>query len=507
MPKLEDILDINYFAPNFLKIEAENQAGGKSLVPLRFNKAQQYYVANREHRNIIVKARQIGMSTGILGRNFHSLVTQPMTTLAMITHKDEVSNYLSGMITRFRENMPFPVETGIDSAEHLQIIFKDPPRSSDVYMGTAGARIWGRAMAFTKVHMTEVAHWAPEKIQEILAGVMNAVPNDGDIDIESTPKGRSGWFYDTYQAAKRKEEPYRTFFFPWWWCERYRLPKDHQLVVEGDRDLTLSPEEKELVKYHGLNHDQIRWRRWKWREQDRIQKDLFRQEFPEDDVSCWLVAGLAAFDQKAISDMMQSIIQPLETEDFLTIWKRPVPLRSYIVGVDTGEGLPFGDYSVGFVMDISTGENVATLRGRIPSDVFAEMLAKLAHRYNDAFIAVERPKGEAVILMLAKAGYTNLYVHRDTGSGNKAGFPMSRYTRNDVIDALGNALRNRELITSDTIFLNECMDFQMIDGKRQAPPGKYDDSIFAAALAVYLREYAPQFLRRSADESISDRYV
>jgi len=507
---LETLLNLQKFAQNFLYIEAENPLGGKSLTKLSFNKAQKYYIDNKKPRNIIVKARQIGMSTGILAKNFHKLITQPMTMEAMVTHKDEISTYMAAMVTRFRYNLPFHIVTGADSSEHIEIVFDDPNtgqrRTSNLYLGTAGARVWGRAQSFNVVHLTELAHWVPEKIQEILAGILNAVSQNAEVDIESTPRGRSGYFYELYDAAKRGEVPYKPFFFPWWWCERYRMPVDHPLVVEEDKQPTLTSEEKALVNHHGLDLDQIRWRRWKWREQDRIQKDLFRQEYPENDVDCWLVAGLAAFDQRAISEQLQTIIQPIEVDNFLTVWKKPIPMRNYIIGVDTGEGLPFGDYSVGCVIDLQTGENVATLRARLPSDVFTEMLIKLAIRYNRAYIVVERPKGEAVLLLLSKANYTNLHVHRDAyDKSAKVGFPMSKQGRNNVLDSFGNALRVREFVTSDTVLLNECLDFQFIDGKRQAPPGKYDDSIFAAALAWYCREYAPQF--NQVEHVSSERYI
>jgi hypothetical protein len=59
---------------------------------------------------------------------------------------------------------------------------------------------------------------------------------------------------------------YRAVFFPWWECDRvtYRLP-----LLAPDELGTLEPEEQDLVARHGLDLEQIKWRRKKIAEYGR----------------------------------------------------------------------------------------------------------------------------------------------------------------------------------------------------------------------------------------------
>jgi hypothetical protein len=58
----------------------------------------------------------------------------------------------------------------------------------------------------------------------------------------------------------------------------------------------LTPEEQKLKGAWGLDDDQIRWRRGKQRE----LRDRFAQEYPEDDVTCFLASGRCCFDIGAL---------------------------------------------------------------------------------------------------------------------------------------------------------------------------------------------------------------
>ena len=49
----------------------------------------------------------------------------------------------------------------------------------------------------------------------------------------------------------------------------------------------------------------------------------------------------------------------------LEVWKEPEPYNTYVLGVDTAEGLGHGDYSVIQVLNIGTGEQAAIWHGHI----------------------------------------------------------------------------------------------------------------------------------------------
>ena len=61
------------------------------LVPMTLFPAQEFYIKNKAHRNIILKNRQIGMSSGVIADNSHALFTVPHERQTIITHDQETS--------------------------------------------------------------------------------------------------------------------------------------------------------------------------------------------------------------------------------------------------------------------------------------------------------------------------------------------------------------------------------------------------------------------------------
>ena len=41
--------------------------------------------------------------------------------------------------------------------------------------------------------------------------------------IESTARGASGWFFDTYKKAEHGESGYTALFIPWFWVPEYKM--------------------------------------------------------------------------------------------------------------------------------------------------------------------------------------------------------------------------------------------------------------------------------------------
>ncbi len=502
------LYDAAKFSAKFFYIQSKPDDEGISrLVLCVFNKMQADYYKNRTLRDVVVKARQMGFSTGILAINTHKAMTQPNTRCAIVSHKDEASAYLLSIVNRFVNNFPIKMELDKQSAEQIRILFKMEGglvADSVMTVGTAGAKIFGRAETYNTVHMTEVAHWAPEKTEEILAGVVNAVPATGSIVAESTPRGRSGYFFNLYQAAKRGDVPYKPFFYPWWMDDTYFLPPGSPLIAGIDKRRDYDDEEKDLIRRYALTDSQIRWRRWKFRELDSVKTDLFRQEFPENDIDCWLSSEFSVFDLAYLKRYI-NMVTAGRKEGNLTVWKDYIGGRSYCIGVDVAGGQAMGDFSVACVLDKRTNEHVATRRGRIPPGAFAEEVARLSARYNDATVAVERAShGLTVLHILEQKGTVNMYRQSIVDALGRAqrqvGWVTSQKSRPMMIDTLGSQLRSGDFSTSSENLVQEISNFQYINGKPQAPQGSFDDELFAMMIAVMVRETQPISVRRYKPE-------
>ena len=308
-----DITDPLSYIPNvFFVLSKADERGRSEKVPMKLWPLQEYYLRNRTHRDIILKNRQAGSSTGILAGNSHALFTIPYERQIIITHDDETSEYLLQTVHRFHTNLPPEIRPKTDWKSGSRIKF--PKLDSYIYIDSAKSDSIGIGHGLTRAHLSEVAKWPSRKEWQLYADISQTVPVGGYITIESTPQGRGNLFAQLYQAAKRKEINYKAFFFAWWWditC--------HRPVTDA---LTYTKEEQQLIDYvkrtdnMDLRPEQIAFRR----EKNRELKDYFFQEYPENDIDCWLSSEQNVFDGVAIKRYLQQI-QPGRTEGYLTIWK------------------------------------------------------------------------------------------------------------------------------------------------------------------------------------------
>lgn len=87
---------------------------GKSgtLVTLRPNRTQREYARNRSLRNIVLKARQLGMTTYIAAQFFVNTITHPGTLSVQVAHDQESAEEIFRMVHRFLENLPERLRKG-----------------------------------------------------------------------------------------------------------------------------------------------------------------------------------------------------------------------------------------------------------------------------------------------------------------------------------------------------------------------------------------------------------
>src|SRR5262249_26767826 len=165
-------------------------------------------------------------------------------------------------------------------------------------------------------------------------------------------------------------------------------------------------------KAYDVTLEQINWRRWCIREQCGRDTDQFKQEYPSNDIECFLLSGRGVFDGKMLTHMQQAVIDPpfrgelvpddskvlrcrLQENIFgpLRIWKAPNLKRKYVIGGDTAQGVAGGDFSAAAVHDWETFELVASLHNRIDPDLYADQLNLLGRLFNNALIANEDNPG------------------------------------------------------------------------------------------------------------------
>jgi hypothetical protein len=181
------------FIERFLKIRTKTA----SRTFFRLNRAQREYswrcLRENTKRNVVLKARQVGITTYIAARFFAQTITQGGTLSMQVTQDRESAEDIFRIVRRFWENLPDELRKGLLRTSHRnarQLVF---PKIDSEYCLASAEENAGRGRTIQNLHCSEVSRWG-RKGDEALASLRSAVVPGGDIVLESTPNGAGGLF-------------------------------------------------------------------------------------------------------------------------------------------------------------------------------------------------------------------------------------------------------------------------------------------------------------------------
>jgi hypothetical protein len=476
-----DIRD--FLIAQLLKIRLKD--GGSGLLTL--NRAQHEYSRRCTKKNIVLKARQMGITTYVAARFFLQTITRPGILTVQVAQSQESAEAIFGIVRRFWEKLPDGLRKGAlmhSRANVRQLVF--PLLDSEYRVEAADANA-GRGMTIHYLHCSEVSRW-PRDAGETLASLRGALAPDGEIVLESTPNGANGTFYEEWQKAR--ETGFTKHFFPWWYEDGYREN------AATEELLPLSEEESRLMERDGLTVDQVAWRRRQW---DTL-RSLAGQEYAEDDTSCFLESGECVFDRETLAKITKDCGNALELRDNgrLAIWFPPQEGRCYIVGIDPAGGGSDGDYACAEVIERTVGLQCAELRGHFPPMEMAKRVADLGRSYGGALLAVERNNhGYGVLAHLREMNYGNIFE-----KNGQLGWLTSAVTRPAMIENMAAVLMAEPELFRSPRLVEECRTFvRRPDGSAAAAGGAHDDCVMAMAIALAVRrEDAGRSVRKAGLE-------
>ena len=486
---LETLKQFEPFAANWLTIRNKQQ----QLVKLRLNATQRYFRAQAagHQRVICLKFRQPGISTVICGEMYHRLYLQQGRRAVIVGHETSASQRLKSRLTLMHEHMPVKPTTRYNSKNELVFSRTD----CTLYVGTAGGRSFGRGDTVHEAHCSEFAFWPNG--DEILKGLSEAVPEDGQVWIETTPNGFNH-FAQMVNEARIGSNGYKLIFLPWYVHDEYVLGDAIPDEEWTDDEKALATKAKALAGVT-LTGGQVAWRRWKQQALSQGERDTFLQEYPEDEYSCFLASGRPRFDLATLNGLLSSSKAPTREERLkdsqltLRVWAEPKQGEHYIIGADSAEGLSAGDNDAACVLQWGTGHKVASLHGKASVFGYADQLAEVGKRYNNAVLAVERNHpGPAVLARLSAGGYPNLWrMRREDGTiANELGWSTNAVSRPLAIDLLDQLIvQGGAERFCDKAEIGELMQFVMTDANRaQGAQGAHDDYVMARAIAEVVRK-------------------
>lgn len=487
-------------------------------------------------RIIILKARQMGLSTAVEAIIYWWTSTHRNITSTIIAHEDVASKNIYNMFKRYYDysNPLFKPSRKYDTRSDLTFAREDDEGNqvglnSVIKTATAKNTSAGRSDTIQIVHGSEVASW--DNGEDLVASLLQTVPvrKNTMIFLESTAEGRGNFFYKQWTKSVKGETVFETFFFPWWIQDEYEM--------EGEDIKEFTPDEQDIVDLmrEGLKigdtlyqipeykiQAKMRFRRYKEREFAATPEKLL-QEYPSTAHEAFIASGQTVFNIKSLSHMEKQCLEDADIKRYelrddikrnvtaievteteakkhtpLKIFDLPEDKEEYVIGADVAEGLVDGDFSVADVIRKRDMKTVARYRGHPDPDQFGSILEQLGRFYNYALIGVEiNNHGLTTVQRLRNLFYRNLY-RRERGQDevfetmtSSFGWKTDLRTKPLAIDYLAEAIREGYVIDQDIVFVEEAFSYIRDDrGKTNAEVGAHDDTIMAKAIALQLWDWA-----------------
>lgn len=527
--------DKRWYIENFLYIRNKKA----EIIPFKLNQAQKIVMNIVENdmklgvpmRYIVLKARQMGLSTLFEGIIFQDTATNENKNSLILAHEEPASQNLFAMSKLYYDYIPDLIRPMKKYSNGKFLVFENPEtdenKKSDnpglrsrISIATAGTGEVGRSSTIHNLHVSELAFFPDPKTT--MLGLLQAVPDEPNtfVVLESTANGVGDYFHELWTKAVKGENEFIPIFLPWFidpgYTRPFRSESERKQFIEEVESTTTNANgetiytyEKELMEKNNLTYEQLNWRKYTIANKCQGDELLFMQEYPATPEEAFISTGRPKFSLKALQKY-QTINQEPERgylnygEDgkvtfmpdkngYVSIWKKPDPEKYYCIGADVAEGLVNGDYSAAIVGDSEDFDIVAMWHGHIDPDLFGLELIKLGKYYNEAYIGVENNNhGLTTLSIMKREEYWNLYFAKSYDKiadkiSQKLGWTTSGRTKPLMIDKLAEFVREMFLGIYSDLIISEMFTYIIEDdGKTNAQSGCFDDTVMATAIMLQL---------------------
>ena len=226
-------------------------------IPFSPNRVQLDFCKWQSGRDIILKSRQMGITTLIQAMIYHQVSTYQNYQAITLPHHAVTLSRLSERFNHFHERNPLLMY------RPRRNYFSFPQLGSSYYLtgkfpvGDSFDLIHMNELAYRENGMRELEHFDTRR-------------KNGWAIIESTINPHNLAFMKLCIGALSNWNGWRLHFYEWWWDDRYQLP-----IYEP---LKFDKAETELMEQKGLTPEQINWRR---RRIQQLGPENFQREYPE----------------------------------------------------------------------------------------------------------------------------------------------------------------------------------------------------------------------------------
>ena len=446
---------------------------------------------------LVLKARQEGCSAKIEADWLVDCASQKNINAVVISHEKESTKRLLRRVHYYIETAKYEIPTKVQSEYEISF----PETNSWFYIGTAGSRAFGRGDTIHRVHFSE---WAFYQDDSVVDGILQSIPEGGEVVAESTANGFGNRFQIEWDRATKGESKFFPLFFSWADNPEYSIPKT--ILTEED----VTEEEKVLRDAYRLTIPQLAWRREKMKEFDTREK--FMQEYPLTPEEAFIYTGTPAFNQIALKSYIKKppaigmfvdsgtevVFEPKE-RGWWRRWETSEAGMDYYGFLDPAEGKdPVAkkspgssdpDYAVIEIYDHNL-KQCAELQQRITPAEAGRQLALAARYYNQAFVGWElNNSGHAVSVVMPEVYHDGKLYRQENG---ELGWRTTEKTRKVLIDGLAEMIPEHDIEIQSEWSVAEAMAFRLNpDGKYEAQQGSHDDTVIANAGIIQMFKSRP----------------
>jgi hypothetical protein len=417
-----------------------------------------------ERMNVILKARQLGISTLTAGYALWMMTFHKDKNILVIATKQDVAKNLVTKVRVMHANLPSWLKQPCVEDNKLNLRYMNGSQIKAVSSGPEAAR----SEALSLLILDEAAFI--DKIDDIWTASQATLTTGGQCIALSTPNGVGNWFHRTWVDAEEGRGMFNPIKLHW--------------TVHPDR-----------------NDD--------WRKE---QDTLLGPSGAAQECDCdFLTSGTGVIDAVLLEELRKNLcIEPVEKRGIdgnMWVWEQPNYNKDYIVCADVGRG-DSADYSAFHVIELESLTQVAEYKGRINTKDFGNMLVSVATEYSDALLIVENNNiGWATIQQIIDRDYPNLfytskdlqYVDVQHQVTNKhyseekkmvAGFSTTSKTRPLIISKLEEFFREESVVVRSNRLIDELLTFVYINNRAQAMTGYNDDLVMSFAIGLWVRDTA-----------------
>lgn len=372
-------LDERYYLENYHIIQDAKKVGFRSLYPFWDSQEiffQHYYdikSLGKPVRLLILKARQLGISTVSEGLLFHATIFTEGWNSLVVAQDPGQADYLFSMCRRAYDALPWwmrPERRYEAKGKYLTLDRNDqgerlisPGLRSEIFVEAAN-KLSGVAVGkgINGLHASEMSLWATPVV--LTEQILPTLEGRDDVlaFLESTARGRDNFFYKFWKQAVSGELEWTTIFIESFRVKRYSLP-----IVEPEK-FSLTEDETKLhqkvlvEKNFDVPKEHFNWRRAKMKEFEAMDDEWgFFQEYP----AFCITAGTMVSTEMGMIPVEQAAEAKWTESGAVEHWIRQAPSPVFTVETEHGRSL---EATADHPIMLSTGEWKAV--GKIvPGDV------------------------------------------------------------------------------------------------------------------------------------------